>query len=97
MPLSVSYRTMSSSLLARVQMPMETVAYLRGDALLVLAPLLPKPPVDPNDPNAAQQPQQRPNGEPGMDPGMDPGMEPGMQPGLPGGLRRSRIPTQQAF
>lgn len=86
MPLSVSYRTFSGALQARLHLPMQTIAYLRGDAMAVLAPLLPKPPVNPDDPNA-QQPNERPN-EPGMDPGM---MDPGMG-GMPRNPRRPQIP-----
>lgn len=97
MPLSLSFKTFNGALQARIRLPLETLAYLRGDAQTVLAPLMPKSEVDPNDPNATAQRQPAP----GME--NEEMMQRGGMPGEPGGPnmpgmrpRRTNIPNPGA-
>lgn len=51
MPLSFSCKTFDDALQAKLHFPMQTIAYLRGDAMSVIELMFPKPIADPNDPN----------------------------------------------
>lgn len=95
-PFSLSFATFNAAMLTRLHLPLETIAYMRGDAQTVLEPLFPKP-VDPNDPNATGQPGQQRNNDPDMMGGPDGMME---GPGGPGGFnnpRRPNIPGREDF
>jgi hypothetical protein len=87
MPLSVSYKTLNAGLLAKVQLPLETVGYMRGDAQLILAPLFPAPVEN-------EEGQAQPMNNPGQNPGMMGGPEEG---GFGGPPRRMGAPNRQGF
>ena len=79
-PFSLSFKTYDAAVQTRLNLPLETIAYMRGDAQLILEPLFPKP-VETTDPNTPRPDGQQRNdprrmrnpgmGGPGMD---DPGM-----------------------
>ena len=79
MPISVSYKTLKNAFTAKIHLPLDTIAYLRDDAMAILEPLFPKPKINPNDlNNNPAAPNQRPNRNqrgPRVTPGMpDEGM-----------------------
>ena len=65
MPISIYYKTLKNTLQARVHLPLDTLTYLRGDAMKILEPLFLKPETDPDAPNTTNREQQQ-----GMEPDM---------------------------
>ncbi|MBL4702255.1 hypothetical protein JYU15_01525 [bacterium AH-315-I18] len=80
MPMSISYKTLKNTITARIHLPLDTITYLRDDAMTILEPLFPKPVINPNGfentPSQKRRQEQRPGADMGMpDEGMfDPTM-----------------------